>query len=340
MPWLPRSYGGDRFALAARARIVSPPRVARLRRFRRAAELRAERGPAWAPVRRAAVRRAATRRAVGVGARRFAMRRALTGGAVAIGALGAYGMYRGIRRLRRRRTARRTHRTQRRHVGVRVGTSRTKEILTQNVHEAVHQSYVLHNHEITTIGALDKTNNHRRQRNDINLRGFRLNLRISHQQPYPGVLTVMLVSLKHGANLSAVNNDFFKTRNGDEISFPQGVDTLNGSDYVDLGYNKEIMNVLWYKRFQMSPRPVNSTVSQANNTYVQLNGKNYFQVNEYVKMNRQINFDKDDHISPEAPHSVYMLHWYANPFASSNTPVSNCYTMTRKVSAIWRELTH
>lgn len=272
-----------------------------------------------------------------VAARRLLVRRALTGGAVAVGALAGYGMYRGFRRLRRRRTARRLHASQRRHVGVRVGTSRTKEVLTQNVHENPHTSYTLHQHEVTVIGALDKANNHKRQRNDINLRGFRMNLRVRHEASAPGVLIMMLVSLKHGANLSAVDNDFFKSRNGDEISFPSGGGAFPGSDYVDLGINKEVMNVLWYKKLELAPRGVSSPGAQ---DYTMLSGKNYVQINQYVKMNRQINFNLDTDQSPEAPHSVYFIHWYANPFESANIPVSARYVLTRKISAIWRELTH
>lgn len=270
-----------------------------------------------------------------VAARRLLVRRALTGGALAAGALAGYGMYRGIKRYRRR-TARRVHVSNRKRFGERPGASRTKEKLTQNQADIPHQSYILHDHAASQIGGMDRTDVRTRQHNDINLRGLRMNLRVRHNGLQPAVLTLMLVTLKNsGSSSNQPGADFFVGR-GNEEDKDFGQAGISGSDYVDLGYNKERLNVLWYKRIKLAPRGEYT----AQSPYRNMSARNFFEINEYVKLNRQLNFATDSAIDVEDPQRIRFLHYIAYPFTAAATPVTGQYSMTRKIHAVWREVNH
>lgn len=302
-----------------RARLVTPPRI------RRTFGVAARRAQGYSPYARAAAGRFA---------RRQLYRRALTGGAIAAGGLAAYGMYRGIRRFRRRKTARQVHARNRRFVGVRPGSNRTKARFVQNTIANPHTSYTLHQSSCTEIGAIGSDQGSRKH-NDINLRGFRLNLRGYHNSSTQmGVLTMMIVVLKNDTAASAMTDNFFKSKDTTaDINF--GDATLDGSDYVDLAYNKEKINVLWYKRLKLAPKQ-----SPDPRDMVAPNARNYFEISEYVKMNRQLNFDSAATTNVEDHERIYFLHWYAKPFSAPTTPVSGEYTLSRKIQAIWREVGH
>lgn len=324
-----------------RPMVVTPSPVRRIARSRRIVrgrgQFRAFRASRGVVARRLVFPRGPSAGAIArVAARRVLVRRALTGGVVAAGGLVGYGMYRGIRRFRRRRTARIAHVRNRRRIGERPGASRTKEKLTQNQADIPHASYTIHSHDCTNLGALDRLNIRERQHNDINLRGFRLNLRIRHNGLQPGVLTIMLVSFKNEAGVgNQPNIDFFKGR-GVESDKNFDDPTLSGSDYVDLGYNKERMHCMYYKRLNLAPR----FEYTAQSPYRNAARSNFLHIDQYIKMNRQLNFESDTATGVETPQRVYLLHWYAQPFTAATAQVSGQYSMSRKVSFIWREPNH
>lgn len=187
----------------------------------------------------------------------------------------------------------------------------TKTLYTQNLISMAHAG----SNDINT-----------RQRNIVNVRGIKLCMEVQNLQEVPLYVNIAVLSNKQGANVQTT--DFFRG-DGVQRAADFTASTINGLEYHCRPINIDKYHVWWHRRYRLN------ALAQLNNDST--NGKTYFNIDKYLKINRQFQFLNNADTIPE--NNAPQLVWWCSVFMSSDvTPVlTNAMQMTQRAIVYFRE---
>lgn len=211
----------------------------------------------------------------------------------------------------------------RRSIGRPVGFSTSKKYGTSPEIRNLKTLKTLYSHPLILIKKQDGTGNRidRRERQVVNFRGTSFCLHVENLNNIPMFLNVAVVIPKNNDFLTASiipNTEFFR---GVQNSRTQDFGT--GMNFMALhcrSINTDRYRVLTHKRYKISP--ANSTNNAGEIVHKQ-----------YVKINRQVEFDDGDLI--ELPRKCAYLCWWASN--ASNAAQATAYNVTLEQTQYFKE---
>jgi len=165
-----------------------------------------------------------------------------------------------------------------------------------------------------------------RQRNMVNLRGFKVCMEVENTSTRPLYFNIAIVVPKSQGNVTT--DDFFRQRDG---SRGQDFNTVNLSslELHCLPINVDKYHVLCHKRFLLN-RP--AAGASLNREF----GSSFKTIMFYQKYNRQVRYAENADTVPEGGRPV-MLHWAAQWGEPENTTATNSYDALHKIVTYFRE---
>ena len=227
----------------------------------------------------------------------------------------AYAPRRRYKRVRyykrRRKTGLRSKYYKRKLIGFRPGSGTCKRTLVYN-DQLSFNTRTLYSRDLTWIQHTDTAGNFdvidRRQRDQINIRGFAINMAIHNQEPaWPMYVNVAIISPRYenltnfgGGQDNAIPTGEFFRGNGTErtINFQNGLTPLQ---FRCLNINTDTYVVLKHKRYMLANR--NTALANTNSG----DAKAIKMVDWYVRLNRQIRFD--NYTVPARQGRVFLVWW-------------------------------
>lgn len=237
---------------------------------------------------------------------------------------------RGYRRWKRARYSR----NRRKYVGYPVRYGTAKRTLVSLTSDQAQSTRTLYSQDLTYIPHTDTNEISKRQRDMINLRGFRINMQFQRQTTGTVRDIVFHMAVVHDkgraeAALTSSNpiqtGDFFRGNALNRaINFQN---SLAGIEFNNLGINTDLYTVLAKKDYYLkSPAE---------------NGKSSFRKKLYVKVNRQIRYDNEtgglnEEVATDG--RCFLVWWYesATGAGSGSSPVS-VGNLDRFCVTYWRE---
>jgi len=152
--------------------------------------------------------------------------------------------------------------------------------------------------EMTNIDSTTNNTISLRQRDIINVRGFKICMEVTNKGAVPLYFNVAVIAPKDGA--AGVNTvDFFRS-SATERARDFSTD-LTSLEYHCLPINTDRYTVLKHKRYRLLSGPTGSD-------YIANSGKNYMNLDWYIPLKRQVRFNNGDGGSPESG-KVYFVYW-------------------------------
>lgn len=201
----------------------------------------------------------------------------------------------GVRRWRKSKLARR------RKVGERIGTSaaKTREVVSTVASNTGIDTRTLYSQDLTEIPRSDNIGE--RERDIVNLRGFKICISLKNQDNTPVYYNLALVSFK--GNVCATSQNQIETTNFfRDHSNSRGQDFSTGLTALEfhcLPINTDLYNVITHKRYRIAGRTNSSEFSNHTASY-----KN---IDFYQKIKRQIRFANSDQESSN--NKVFFVEW-------------------------------
>lgn len=237
---------------------------------------------------------------------------------------------RGYRRWKRARYSRR----RRKYIGYPVRYGTAKRTLVSLVADQTQSTRTLYSQDLTYIGHTDSNEVNKRQRDIINLRGFRINIQFQRDITATSRDLILHLAVIHDkgradAALTATNpiqtEDFFRGNSTNRaIDFQN---TLAGIEFNNLGINTDLYTVLAKKDYYMK--------SSAQD------GRSSFRRKLYIKVNRQIRYDNEvggtnEEVATDG--RCFLVWWYeiATGQGASATPIA-VGAHDRMCVTYWRE---
>lgn len=237
---------------------------------------------------------------------------------------------RGYKRWKRARYSR----SRRRYVGYPVRYGTAKRTLVSLVADQSQSTRTLYSTDLTFIGHTDSNEINARQRDIINLRGFRINLQFQRSTTNTVRDIVLHMAVVHDkgradAALTATNpiqtGDFFRGNSTNRaIDFQT---SLAGIEFNNLGINTDLYTVLAKKDYYLkSPEQ---------------DGRQSFRKKIYVKVNRQIRYDNEvggtnEEVATDG--RCFLVWWYELASGAGATSAAiQIGTQDRMCVTYWRE---
>lgn len=206
----------------------------------------------------------------------------------------AYKRYRGRRRSGFQKAKR--ARFSRARIGERVGSSSTKQTIQTAAGFEPYASRTLHTRSLMSITKGDLRN--QRERNIVNLRGFKICLYFRNQTNNPMYLNVAVIVPKNATVPSTTN--FFRS-NASERGRDFDSASMTALDFHCYNINTDNYHILRHKRYQLTKN------GQTNTAHAEHSSRNYITIDWWIKLQRQIRWDGDTS-GPINDHA-YLAYW-------------------------------
>ncbi len=202
-------------------------------------------------------------------------------------------------------------------IGEVVGSSNSKpRIQVRNSLALSRASRTLYSENLTVTD--QGGNRNERERGVINCRGFRICMAIRNNISEPLYVNVAVVSPKNAGEITSAN--FFRASGQSRGSDFDNSKT--GLEFHCLPLNTDKFAILKHKRYRLNNEESGSNIT----------GKNYMNIDWYIKLKRQLRYDDTTTTSP-IDGAVYLLYWCDRFFGQdSNIPVgASMSTMERHI---------
>lgn len=211
--------------------------------------------------------------------------------------------------------------------GNRVGTVVSKWAETASGSNLNVRSRDLNVTEVTDLTKTTTNQINQRQRDIINLRGFKIRGHIVNDRNRDCTFHLCLLYAKDADTVSTTR--FFR-------DYGQGTDRhrdfangLSGFEFNTLGINTTEYTVLMHKRIKLAP----ATAADGFQSHV---GKNYYDIDIWKPIKRQIEYDNATQTSCNT--KLFMVWWMGyGAVASGTTPFTNAGTFNYTVNMCFRE---
>jgi len=237
--------------------------------------------------------------------------------------------YKRRRYSRRRRGGNRGASFSRRNIGEPVGSSNTKTVTSLFEEDQTRDTRQLVSAPLIAVNS--GTGIHQRQRQIINVRGFKFNIEVRNQITAPLYVNMCIIAPKSSTFSGISLNDFF--RGYDENRSEDFDFSLNSIQFHYNPINTDRYTVLKHKRIQLIAAGREQEEAQSIRTE---SGRNYRTLKWYMKLNRQIRFDQSTN-QPESG-QVYFV-WWADYFGADqgDQGVSNAIRVKSRCVLVFRE---
>lgn len=207
-------------------------------------------------------------------------------------------------------------------------TSKTTVIVDEATFSTINDR-VLTNLNLANVGHTTINSINGRQRNMINLRGFRICLEIKSIVNEPLYVNIAIVVPRLSGFVDTSN--WFRGNDANRAqAFSNTICT--SMEYHCLNINTDKYAVLLHKRYLLS-----SNDDYANNgAYKEHRGKNYMNFDRYIKFNKQVRFETNADTAPEAG-VPYLVHWCSRWGEGLNVTQAQSYQVRRRVVTYFRE---
>lgn len=213
-----------------------------------------------------------------------------------------------IARWYRRRRGRRPTRFSRSQIGHRVNESTGKRYTIEDSINN-YNTRTLYKIDLTNIPKTTSNEIDSRQRDIVNLRGFKFCIELQNRLERPLYFNYAVLSPKNGQTVSEEN--FFRgSGNGRGLTFSNLL--LSSNDFHCRPINADEYIILRHKRYRLS-----SLVLEGGSNYTENSGKNYMNIMKYVKLKRQIRYDGLD--AQSSP--VVFVFWFDSFLREPESPV-------------------
>lgn len=216
-----------------------------------------------------------------------------------------------------------------RNVGEPVGTSTSKRFTSKDTTSVAKDSRTLYSEELTIIPHSSNNVIDNRQRNIVNLRGFKICMEFLNNIGQTQYFHVAIVSPKN-SNSTVETTDFFRgTGSSRAVDFGQALSSL---DFHCRGINTDKYTVLMHKRYRIQ--------GNSNSTYVDRSGRNYMNMMMYKKIKRQLRFEQTADNSPISGR-IFLVYW-SDLFATADgtAPTTGAYAVGERHIAYFKEPSH
>lgn len=213
---------------------------------------------------------------------------------------------RSAKSMRRMRAAKKT-RFSTRNIGHPVGAGTTKRVIQKETNPVTKDSRVLYTQNLTELGFGDDIN--QRQRQLINLRGFKLCTHFRNDDDDPIYLNVAVV---HGklSEAAPTSVEFFRGNgNSRGVDFGSGLTPLQ---FHCLNINTDSYVILRHKRYIIKGKANTAT------NYVDRSGKNYMTMKWWIPLKRQLRYESNASTQPTTG-NVWLVYWADQIGATSGT---------------------
>ncbi len=235
---------------------------------------------------------------------------------------------RAYRRYRRRRpgTAKRARMNR---VGERVGRGGSKRFTTADTNAVLRTTRQLQRREMTAIPGANLANNiDERQRDIINLRGFKACWEVRNTSSVPLHLNMAVLAAKEGADADIPNEGFFRgTGSTRGIDFSNN---LNSNDFSCRPINADKYTVFTHKRWLLNPQG-EAAAGDQNEV-----GTSFMSLKQYFPIRRQIRYRTNADTDCET--KIYLV-WWCDQFQTDTgtAPVSDAIQMSERYITYFRE---
>lgn len=215
----------------------------------------------------------------------------------------------------------------------RIGTggakvARCKRHTSENSNIGLFNTRTLYQRNLTAILHTTTNSIQDRQRDIVNIRGFKFCFHVRNNGTVPQYHNVAVVFDKRSNDGSATiaSNDFFRGLYSERaLDFDQNL--LTALNFHCLPLNKDRFTILWHKRFVLGP---GSTPAAA---YTARNRDNYKTFMKYLPLKKQIQFEDDN---PQS--SIWLIQWADRIDASiASIPQTNDWSLSRTIITYFRE---
>lgn len=213
-----------------------------------------------------------------------------------------------------------------RNIGEPPGTGTAKRCATLDRDIVTEDTRTLYTHNLVTIQegtAIDE-----RMRRIVNIRGFHICAELRNRSTAPMYMNVAILATKGGTESSSVGvSDFFRASVGGNRARDFAND-LTGMEFHCLPINTDRYTILRHKRFRF--------IEDGGTTYNSQSGRDYTNINWYVRLNRQLRYDSNTG-TPESG-NVYLVYW-ADLFEtnSGTAPITGAFSNSWRVVTTFRE---
>lgn len=154
---------------------------------------------------------------------------------------------------------------------------------------------------LANIGHTTTNNQNGRQRNILNLRGFKLCMEFKSLINEPLYVNIAVIVPRQGVTVAT--SDFFRANTSNRTqAFSNTI--LTSLEFHCLPINTDKYAVLMHKRFLLK----SSDDFATNGGFKEHAGKNYMNFMRYVKFNRQVRYSDNADVVPEQG-APYLCHW-------------------------------
>lgn len=167
-----------------------------------------------------------------------------------------------------------------------------------------------------------------RQRNMINIRGFKICMEFKNNLIEPIYVNVAILHNKDSTDGEPTNTDFFRA-SGSNRGIDFGNAALTGLDYHCRNINTDKHVILMHRRYKLTDKSTSGTF-EANQ------GNSYMTMQRYIPLKRQIRFDGNADTVPNG--SVYLCWWvstWGSPAGAA--PTAAAYDVTYRYTTYYKE---
>lgn len=210
-------------------------------------------------------------------------------------------------------------------VGEPLGTSTAKKHAV-DFPQASRNGRTLYLSELTDIARTSTNEIFKRQRDVINLRGFRLQGEIQNNGTKPIYVNMAVICCKSAQTVSVT--DFFRSPAGTDERATDFSTNLSSIDFRTLAINDDEYIVLLHKRFRLEGTGGTGAVSKTGFTYKTFK--------RWLSLNRQLRYGSTGASTCETP--VFFVHW-ADQFLTPGVTgaQTNIYDIAFKMQTYFRE---
>lgn len=214
-------------------------------------------------------------------------------------------------------------------IGDPVSSTNAKSTLIDNTQSIVRSTRILYFLDITQL-AQNALEINTRQRQHVNMRGFKICMEVTNTTPNALYFNVAVIAPKDdGATFSG--NDFF--RQNTQFRSQNFSNALSGMEFHCLPINTDDYTVLRHKRYQLNHQ--NSTNAFANRQY----GTSYRTIDWYVPLKRQVRY-RGGETTEATSGKVLHVFWFALFNSAAGAGSTQCGITSQRIITYFREPRH
>ncbi len=234
---------------------------------------------------------------------------------------------RAYRRYRRKGLTRRQRRVR---IGERIGHGGIKRFTTDDVDATGRTTRNLNRRDMTAVPKTTTNDIDSRQRDVIAMSGFKVCMEFLNNLSDPLRLNMAVIAPKAGADQAVPVTGFFRgTGNTRGLDFSN---QLSSNDFGCRPINADKYTILYHKRVLLNGKN-NEGTGEIERNFM---GTNYFTLEKYFKINRQIRFNSDTDTSADS--KVYFI-WWCDQFQAigGSAPIADAVTVAERYITYFRE---